>query len=414
MNVLDQFLVSVLKNRDIENLAKLNKVWMDSDEFKRYRFVTDYYKENNELPGVRSYCSMYKVDATDVDSKPTLYLNKVKERYITSEILENIPSLIKKAKDAPTKTLSDLKSLLASLSIEESTGRDVNYSDKATSRYEDYKLRKEKKGVTYLSMGHPVLDRIFMGYGKHDLVTIGGRAGSKKTFQLIYLAQIMEEFIPEEYGDILFISNEMAEDLIIRRGDAIKFKLPYERFLRGELNRHETRKYIDGLKELETKKSRIKILYNCRTIDELTFKIGLYKPSIVFIDGSYLMEPGMKEGWEKITFITRQLKQLTKDFGNPIINTTQLKRASGKGEKSTSFDAQDDFAYSNSFVQDSDVAIRMFQDKDMIYRQEIGIQIAKGREVSAEIDLVFKANLETMEFDYIEKSSDTTDEIIEY
>lgn len=412
MNVVDQFLIAVLKHKDLDSLGSLNTEWVDDKELRRYKFISDYYKEHSELPGIRSFVSTYKLDETDADSKPKYYLGKIKERYIYTELADKVPSLLKtKLKADPIATLDEFRLLLSGLNLDSAATKDVSYSDKATLRYEDYLKRKTTKGVTYLSMGHPVLDKLFYGFGKTDLITLGGRAGSRKTFTLCKLALLTEDVLPETYGDILFISNEMNEEQIARRLDAIKYHLPYESFLRGTLSRRQAEYYKERLEELEHTNSRLKILHNCKTIDELAFKIGLYKPSLVMVDGSYLMEPKLKEGWEKLTFITRQLKQLTKDFCIPIINTTQLKRASGKGEKSTSFDAQDDFAYSNSFNQDSDLAIRMYQDKDMVYRQEVGWQIAKGRELNSEIGVTFKCNLTTMDLDFVETGTEATETV---
>ena len=128
-----------------------------------------------------------------------------------------------------------------------------------------------------------------------------------------------EESTGVGYGDILFITNEMGEEEIKERLDCIKFRLPYERFLKGSLTEREKNRYYRGLDGLKKKKSKIRILYSCQTIDELTTYVGLYKPSAVFIDGSYLMESKMAEGWERIVYITRNLKQIAKNFKVPII-----------------------------------------------------------------------------------------------
>ena len=72
--------------------------------------------------------------------------------------------------------------------------------------------------------------------------------------------------------------------------------------------------------------------------------MGLYQPSAVFVDGSYLMESKMQEGWEKIVYITRNLKRLAKNFKTPIINTTQLKRGSSTTASQFSMAGMEDFA----------------------------------------------------------------------
>ena len=188
----------------------------------------------------------------------------------------------------------------------------------------------------------------------------------------------------------------MGEEEIKERLDCIRFRLPYKRFLEGTLSAREQGRYYKGLEKLKEEKSKIRIVYSCSTIDELATQIGLYQPSAVFIDGSYLMEPGREEGWEKIVYVTRNLKRLAKNTKTPIINTTQLKRGSSKSSSKFALDGQDDFAYSSSYSQDSDIAIRMFQDADMKFHDIVGCEVVKGRRVVSGTTLMFQNDLESM------------------
>ena len=104
----------------------------------------------------------------------------------------------------------------------------------------------------------------------------------------------------------------------------------------------------------------------------------------------------MQEGWEKIVYITRNLKRLAKNFKTPIINTTQLKRGANKSGSKFSLDGQDDFAYSSSYTQDSDIAIRMYQDADMKFHELVGCEVVKGRRVVGGTTLIFQNDLSNM------------------
>lgn len=223
------------------------------------------------------------------------------------------------------------------------------------------------------------------------------------TWLIVHLARKLNEVVLKlrsegmSVGDILFVSNEIGEDELKERFDCINFRLPYERFQKGELTEREKSRYYHGLDELKDAPSALRIIYSCETIDELTTNIGLYNPCVIFVDGSYLMEPSIPEGWEKITHITRNLKRLSKNNKVPIINTTQLRRGTGKGGSRDALSGQDDFAYSGSYVQDSDIAIRMFQDADMKFYDQIGCEIVKGRRVSPGTLFLFQNNLEKMD-----------------
>ena len=403
MTAGENLFVSCLKRKDHKIISLIQRKWLDGSEIRQYKFIMDYYREHGELVGTKTFCDKFKLDADEVDSRPAFYLNEIKERFIFASISDNVPRMMKGLKEDPRAKLFELQSLIATLAVDAVESRDTLYSEDTDLRVRDYEERMKSLGVTYLSMGCPDLDKTFFGYRKNDLITIGGRAGSGKSWFLCFLVYLLEKAILEKeeltgetFGDILFITNEMGEDEIKERIDCIRFRLPYKAFLEGTLSEREKGRYYKGLEKLKSEKSKIRILYSCSTIDELTTHIGLYQPSAVFIDGSYLMEPKRDEGWEKIVYITRNLKRIAKNTNVPVINTTQLKRGSSKSSSKFALDGQDDFAYSSSYTQDSDVALRMFQDADMKFHDVIGLEVAKGRRVVAGTTLIFQNDLQNM------------------
>lgn len=403
MTIAENLFVSCLKRKDNKVLSIIQKKWLDGSEVRQYNHIMSYYREHGEIIGVKAFAECFKLDSSTVDARPTYYLNQLKERYIFAVLSDKVPRILKGVKDDPREKLSDLQELIATLSVDAVESKDTLYSDDVELRIKDYEERMKSLGVTYLSMGAEDMDKTFFGYRKQDLITIGGRAGQGKSWVLVYLAYLLagvlatkEELTGETFGDILFITNEMGEEEIKERLDCIKFRLPYARFLEGTLTEREKGRYYKGLEKLKSEKSKIRILYSCQTIDELTTYIGLYQPSAVFIDGSYLMEGKMQEGWEKIVYVTRNLKRLAKNFKVPIINTTQLKRGANKTGSKFALDGQDDFAYSSSYAQDSDIAIRMFQDADMKFHDLVGMEVVKGRRVISGTTLVFQNDLGNM------------------
>lgn len=399
----EKLFVACLKRKGGEKVLSLvQRRWLDGSEVRQHKFIMDYYREHGELLGLKTFCDKFKLDESLVDSRPTFYLNEVKERFIFATLTDNVPRILKGVKEDPREKLYELQSIIASLAVDATESKDTLYSEDIEDRIRDYEERMKSLGVTYLSMGCDDMDKTFYGYRKQDLITIGGRAGQGKSWLLVYLAYMLEQVLRdraelgETWGDILFITNEMGEDEIKERLDCLKFKLPFESFMKGTLSEREKKRYYDGLEKLKKVKSRIRIVYSCQTIDELSTLMGLYQPSVVFVDGSYLMEGKMQEGWEKILYITRNLKRLAKNFKIPIVNTTQLKRGSGKSSSKGSFDGQDDFAYGSSFVQDSDIAFRMFQDADMKFHDLIGMEVVKGRRVVTGTTLIFQNDLSGM------------------
>lgn len=402
MTVGEELFVACLRRKDTKVLSLVQKRWLDGSEVRQHQFILDYYREHGEMMGVKTFCEKFSLSSSSVDSRPSFYLNSLKERYIFSSMADRIPAILRNLKDDPRGKLDSLRELVSRLSVDAVESKDTLYSDDTDLRVRDYEERTKSMGVTYLSMGCPDMDKVLYGYRKNDLITIGGRSGAGKTWFICYLVTALEEVLlkreskGEKAGDILLITNEMGEDEIKERIDCIKFRLPYESFLQGTLSDREKRRYYSGLESLKGMKSKIRILYSCSTIDELTTQIGLYQPSAVFIDGSYLMEPQRDDGWEKIVYVTRNLKRIAKNMNVPIVNTTQLKRGSSKGASKFSLDGQDDFAYSSSYSQDSDIAIRMFQDPDMRFHDIIGMEVAKGRRVKSGTTFMFQNDLTNM------------------
>ena len=402
MTNAEELIIACLGSKDSKTLSAINRDWLDGKEKRMYEDVMNYYRTEGELMGMKSFCEKYSLDSAKVDSKPTYYLNQLRERFIVAQITDKVPRILTGVKSDPREKLSELQDLTSALSSETIDNTDTLYSDDTDKRLDSYKERTKTSGVTYLSMGTEDLDKIFYGYSQTDVITIGGKAGQGKTWLIAYLVRLLDNVVRdkekksgEHINDILFITNEMSSDEIKERLDCIRFQLPYAKFLSGTLNEVELKNYRRGLVRLKRHPSHIRFIENCITIDELTTKIGLYQPCAVFIDGSYLMEPKQQEGWEKITYITRNLKRLAKTFKCPIINTTQLKRRTGT-KSSSGLSGQDDFAYSSSYVQDSDIAIRMYQDADMKFHDVIGCEVAKGRRVASGTTIVFENNLDKM------------------
>lgn len=399
MTAGEKLIISCLKRKDQKTLVAVNPKWLDATERVKYNEVISYIRDSGEMMGVRTFCTKYKLSEKEADSRPTYYLGEVKNRFLYATLTDKIPTILKGFSGSPLEKFSELQSLISTLANTATETKDTVYSEDAEARISEYVERSKTSGVTYFSMGSEDMDKMFFGYRQQDLITIGGRAGSGKSWLLVYLTYLLEGVLKKhyeatgEFREILFITNEMGEDEIKERLDCVKFKLPYQEFLEGKLTRKDKKRYFDGLREM--KRSHIRIVYSCITLDDLEMYVDLYNPAATFVDGSYLMEPQLGEGWEKITTITRGLKRITKSRRCPIINTTQLKRGSGKGA-SKGFEGQDDFAYSSSYTQDSDIAFRMYQDADMKYHEITGLEVAKGRRIPSGTVVIFQNDLSKM------------------
>ena len=397
LTITNKFLLSVLTHRNLKILNAVKKEWFDTAELRGLTFVKKYYSDHGELPPVDVYASKFSI--TDkVKGRPAYFLRELKNRYIATSLTDIIPGIMAKLSDDPEKGLETLLAEIRELKTDTYTSKDVRLSDNAIERFKNYEERVATKGVVDLSTGEPVLDETMYGYRKADLITIGGAPGVGKTWLLIYLFLKLKEHLEnsDEHKDskILFITNEMPEEEIIERIDCVEGKLPYEDFMKGELSPRNRRRYKKLLEKMQREGSNVIIVYNVSTVDELNVLIDLYSPLAVFLDGSYIME-GDEGGsvWERTMSITRALKKTAKVKHTPIINTTQLTRGSGKKASKKTTDGQDEFAYTNSYSQDSDISYRLYQTADMVFHSEIGMETVKGRRVKPNTRYIFTLDL---------------------
>jgi ABC-type molybdenum transport system ATPase subunit/photorepair protein PhrA len=387
MTLGEKFILCCCGNNDVTALLSINKEWLlDHREKHLLNFVYDYLKGSDTLPRKQFLQKKFALSG-EVETSTAYYTTELHKRFIHSKLSDSLPDAVSKLKDNPVNALRHLKEALSLLDEEEDTF-DTNYGEAATKRLTVYKNDiVNSQGVRHLSTGDPVLDKITYGYQKGDLWTFAGRSGMGKSWLICLLALLAESAL-ETPGDILFISNEMDEEEIGYRMDSLRAKVGYERLLSGTLTERELKRYERLVTMLSSKGSRIQILHNCNNLSTIEAKLRVYRPVLLFIDGSYLLEPEMDEGWARIAYITRNLKSIAKRTTTPVINTTQLKRGSGKKSQS-SLDGQDEFAFGMSYLNDSTFAFRMYQTPEMVYHNTIGLDIPKGRRVKPGQELLF-------------------------
>lgn len=398
MRLGEKFVISAILNDDIKSLLKVPSAHFLPEELKLYKFVTNYFSDHAKLPEV-SVCKDKFPDVEKISGSVSYYEEELLNRYIYTSLGDGLPKIVRSLKDDPQISLEKLRLLVSNLQLEQNLGEDMVYADSVAGRFKDYKSRVElDHGVTYISTGYDILDSYTTGIRKNDLWTLGGRSGTKKSWWLCETAFRCSERLPNTFGPALFVTNEMGLEEIGERFDAIQFKLNYERFISGKLSEAEFKRYKYGVKKSKSLRKKLVVIFNCSTLDELRFKIQLYNPSVVFLDGSYLLEPAMEEGMKKTTYITRNLKAIAKDTNTPIVNTTQLRKGTGKKASKDALSGQDQFFY-GSYIHDSDFALAVYLEPAMLYRQEIGLDFVKGRR-SKRFQLLYQSNLDTMNFGY--------------
>lgn len=184
--------------------------------------------------------------------------------------------------------------------------------------------------------------------------------------------------------NVLFVTTEMSIEQIARRHISIAMGINPDVLKRNTLSTYTER--------------RIRRFYRDRLGSERfnIFSVGMnsqvaaveafmqeFDPSVVFIDGVYLMKPSStsvsksSSRTEKVTAVFDELKGLTLDADRPLIVTTQLNRQAGKGGKEGSLET---IGYSDAIGTHSSIVVAVKYGPTENPRDSREFDFLKGRE----------------------------------
>lgn len=194
--------------------------------------------------------------------------------------------------------------------------------------YEEIFSKKNNQETSYETC-YPDLDAILHGFQKADLIIIAGRPSmGKTTFSLNLAKNILEKY---QVPTIIF-SLEMSKQQILYRflsndSNIEEERLKSKQFTKNQINKlqkswtklAEFPLYIEDNPNITINDIRTKL----QTIFSMTKKTG-----IVIIDYLQLMKVSSRNEnrVQEISFLTRNLKLLAKEFNIPIFLLSQLSR----------------------------------------------------------------------------------------
>ena len=153
-----------------------------------------------------------------------------------------------------------------------------------------------------LQLGWPYLDTMTGGLHLTDMVSMVGRPGIGKTWQMLYCAHHgwqQAEADPQNKGESrMFVSMEMSILAIEQRLAALHTHVPFS----GRQERRDVFGRLQdlkkGLKEMQGFKAPFWIVDGnlTATVDDLYLLAKQLKPDAIFIDGAYLVKNTEREG----------------------------------------------------------------------------------------------------------------------
>ena len=308
----------------------------------------------------------------------TSHLKKVADRHI-NKYLESLDT-------DPFKAVADLQSDLSELQEETASSNDVSFSKVALQEcIADVENTMTASGLTGMPWPWARLNQATGGIQDGDFVMVWALPKSMKTwFGLIVAANLLKTG-----RRVLIYSKEMTWEAVRRRITSIIAEVDYTKLKKGELSSAERQHLFETVDELSSEDFPGELFFtNADRADgspggpiEIRRKIEAYRPHFVLLDSAYMLElpnaGGNPLDWKQLSVVNRQLKQLSKSTGVPILAILQenersaIKYAKSRGTAS--------LAMNTGAVMDCDIGLRLVYHSK---RKEISIHCAAARETT--------------------------------
>jgi len=216
-----------------------------------------------------------------------------------------------------------------------------------------------------LSSGFQSLDQFIQGFQKSDLIILAGRPSVGKTALSLAFAL---NIIQNSSLPVIFFSLEMSKEQIMYRILSAETTIPQIKLKNGQLDQNDWIKltkvikivaklpfFIDETTSLSVQDLRLKL----KAILLKQTEIGA-----VIIDYLQLMETSnFKTGnrVQELSYITRSLKNLSKEFNIPVIALSQLSR--NVDNRIDQKPILSDLRESGSIEQDADLVLMLSRSK---------------------------------------------------
>ena len=370
-------------------------LFANSENLKIFKVLEDFHQKQknisietvkNYIPDIQS--NTLKGLSLQIDqivfSKDIFknYLETLQELYLRRELFKITQS--KNTEATSFETSNNVKDIFLDL---EKKLFDLSNFNKDSYEFKDFatvtkssiklveKAFKKKGKYSGVVSGFNDLDNMLGGLQNSDLVILAGRPSMGKTALATNIAFNAAKFYSseEEKGSVVMFSLEMSAEQIGLRILAEQSKIPSDKLRIGELTENDSIALSETYKEIHNLKFFFDDSPNL-TVSELRSKLRRYKNNynikLVLIDYLQLIKPeGNKDNRvNELSEITRNLKQLAKEFDLPVVSLSQLSRqVESRDDKRPLLS---DLRESGSIEQDADVVMFIYRESYYLQRNE--------------------------------------------
>ena len=326
MLVGSTLLLKILATKDLKTFSKLRGEWfIDQEERKEFNRCTSYLHRYADLPPVSFINEFSEVSEHSVDYLLDELFTRY-QRYSLSEIMDAIEAQasIEDINADIVRYLFDPVNLSeqGSFSSDELVNVLAEYIPKARESY-------IATGLTGLPTGWASLDAATGGYQDGDVFVFSGRAKIGKTMLMLYSVNNLLNTFQDKTA--LVISMEMTVRQVLSRLACLRAGVNPTTLRIGDITTVAEQRLLENLEPI---KDRIYISEGNmdRDLSSVVGMIGAIHPSIIFVDGAYLIRMGGSysngKNWEEVKQVIERLKGIAVNFHTPVVCSYQLKRNS--------------------------------------------------------------------------------------
>ena len=392
MDLEQYFISAVLGSKDIQTVIdqKITGDYIQDDDHRRvFNFIQDHYRKYGQVPlisSIRANFPTYSV--IKVDHTLDYYCDEIRLSYLHEELLVTMADMQEALEERrPREALQLLQRSLSDLTHIDTVTVDENFISDWEKRLEMYEeLRERGSALRGFPTGFPSIDRATQGLQEEQFIVLIGLPKAGKSTLLLVIGKNAHQAAAK----VLLIGFEMTNQEQGSRYDSIVAEIDHRKLLTGQITGADIKKLETLGRQREAMRDFISStdVASATTVSGIASKIDQYKPSIVLIDGLYLMddEEGEPKGSSAaLTNITRGLARLAKQKRVNIVGTTQV--LASKVSRATGVTAAS-VGYSSSFAQDCHVMIAVEAgDEEEPNIQKLKVLLSRsGPKVECEID----------------------------
>jgi len=366
-----------------------------------YTFIIDHFRAHGQVPDVATIKAETNIDLSDPAPEPlSFYAEKLFLRKMQDVVSGHTKTMVDHlAKRAPIAAVDVARRIIGeTMDLRPSSKAFVDIREGLDERVKERMRIEDLHGaIPGILTPWPQLDNVTRGINKGDFWVVIASTQIGKSFALVLF---MREAVRQGERPLL-VSMEMQSSTIIDRFDAMYSEIAYQDFRSGLLGVDGIDRYIAMLKKMAGEQP-MWVAGNglIQTPADVGVLIQDLKPTMVLIDGLYLMQPSMgkwPDKYKRVSMVVDEISTMVQRLGTPIIGSTQFNRTL-KTNTLKGYTEQVGYAY--EIMQNAHVVIGLFRDDDLTISNRMIVTLMKQRE-GKRLNMLVNWDLDNMNFEFI-------------